>query len=55
MTVKIKNKNRKKGDDSKTEDKDNNTTGTAGAYVGEVTTPEDSTVGIQTAALLVTL
>ena len=35
--------NGKKGNDSKPEDKDNNTTGTAGAHVGEVTTPEDST------------
>ena len=33
----------KKGDNSKSEDKDITTTGTAGAYVGEVTTPQDST------------
>ena len=36
-------KNRKKVDDSKPENKDNNITGTAGAHIGEVTTPEDST------------
>ena len=35
-------KNKKKGDDFKSEDKDNNTTGTAGAYVGDVTTTDDS-------------
>ena len=33
----------KKGDDSKSEDKDSTTTGTAGAHVGEVTTPQYST------------
>ena len=36
-------KNGKKGDDLKPEDKDNNATGTVGAHVGDVTTPEDST------------
>ena len=34
--------NGKKGNDSKPEDKDNNTIGTVGAHIGEVTTPEDS-------------
>ena len=34
------NKNRKKGDDSKPKDKDNNTTCTASAHIGEVTTPK---------------
>ena len=34
--------NRKKGDDPKPEDKDNNATGTVGAHVGDITTPEDS-------------
>ena len=32
----------KKGDDPKSEDKDNNTTGTASVHVEDVTTPEDS-------------
>ena len=36
-------KNSKKGDDSKSEDKDSTNTGTAGAHVGDVTTPQDST------------
>ena len=36
-------KNGKKGDDSKPENKDNNTTGNASAHIGKVTTPEDST------------
>ena len=36
-------KNLKKGDDSKSEDKDSTTTGTVGALVGKVTTPQDST------------
>ena len=35
--------NRKKGDDPKSEDKDNNDTGTAGTHLGDVITPEDST------------
>ena len=35
--------NENKGGASKPEDKGRNTTGTAGAHVGEVTTPEDST------------
>ena len=35
--------NSKKGDNSKSEDKDSTTTGTAGTHVGEVTTPQDST------------
>ena len=35
--------NLKKGDNSKSEDKDSTTTGTAGVHVGEVTTPQDST------------
>ena len=35
-------KNRKKGDEPKSEDKDNNNTGTAGAHVRETTTPTDS-------------
>ena len=34
--------NGKKGDDSKPGDKNNNTSGTAGVHIGEVTTPEDS-------------
>ena len=38
-----RDKNGKKGNDSKPEDKDNNTTGTTGAHIGEVTTPEDFT------------
>ena len=33
--------NRKKGDEPKSADKDNNITGTAGAYIGETTTPKD--------------
>ena len=36
-------RNSKKGDDTKSEDSDTTTTGTAGAHVGEVTTPQDST------------
>ena len=36
-------KNSKKGDDSKSEDSDRTTTGTAGAHVGKVKTPQDST------------
>ena len=36
-------KDSKKGDDSKSEDKDSISTGTAGAHVGDVTTPQDST------------
>ena len=36
-------RNGKKGDDPKSENKDNNTTGTASAHVGDVATPEDST------------
>ena len=36
-------KNGKKEEDSKFEDKENNATETAGAHVGDVTTPEDST------------
>ena len=35
-------RNRKKRDDPKSKDKYNNTTATAGAYIGDVTTPEDS-------------
>ena len=35
-------KNRKKGDETKSEDKDNSNTGTVGAHVGETTTPQDS-------------
>ena len=35
-------KNGKKGDESKSEDKDNNKIGTAGAHVGGITTPQDS-------------
>ena len=35
--------NRKKGDDPKSDNKDNNTTCTLGAHFGDVTTPEDST------------
>ena len=35
-------RNKKKGDDPKSKDKDNNTTGTAGAHIGNNTTPEDS-------------
>ena len=35
-------KNGKKDDEPKSEDKDNINTGTAGAYVGETTTPQDS-------------
>ena len=40
---KKRDKNGKKGSDSKPEDKNNNTTDTSGAHVGEVTTLEDST------------
>ena len=36
------NKNRKKGDEPKSEDKDNNNIGTTGAHVGETTMPQDS-------------
>ena len=36
-------KNSKKGDNSKSEDKDSTTTGTTCAHIGEVTTPQDST------------
>ena len=36
-------RNSKKGDDSKSEDSNTTTTGTAGAHVGEVTAPQDST------------
>ena len=36
-------KNSKKGDDSKSEDKDSTNTGTAGAHMGDATTPPDST------------
>ena len=37
-------RNSKKGDDSKSEDKDSTTTGTAGVHLGEVTTSQDSTI-----------
>ena len=40
---KKEDKNGKKGNGSKPEDKDNNTTGTADENIGEVTTPGDST------------
>ena len=40
---KIGVQNGKKGDNSKPEDQDNNTTGTVGAHIREVTTPEDFT------------
>ena len=36
-------KNRKKGDDPKSKDKDNNVAGVAGAHVRDDTIPEDST------------
>ena len=36
-------RNSKKGDDSKSEDSDSTTMGTAGGHVGEVTIPQDST------------
>ena len=36
-------RNSKKDDDSKSEDSNTTTTGTTGAHVGEVTTPQDST------------
>ena len=39
---KKEDRNRKKGDDPKAGDKDNNTTGTAGAHDWDTTTPEDS-------------
>ena len=39
---KKEDRNGKKGDRPKSEDKDNNTTGTAGAHIGDTTTPEDS-------------
>ena len=39
---KKKDINRKKEDDPKSQDKDNNTTGTACAHVKDVTMPEDS-------------
>ena len=35
-------KNGKNVDESKSEDKDNNNTGTAGAHIGEITTSQDS-------------
>ena len=36
-------RNRKKGDDWKSEDKDINTTGTVGAHIGDTTPPEEFT------------
>ena len=39
-------KNRNKGDEPKSEDKDNNTTGTTCAHIGETTTPKDSNAPI---------
>ena len=39
---KKEDKNGKKDNEPKSEDKDNNTIGTAGAHVGETTTPKDS-------------
>ena len=39
---KSRDKNGKKGDEPKPEDKDNNTTGTVGAHVGETATPKYS-------------
>ena len=35
-------KNGKKGDEPKSEDKDNNTVDTVGAHIGETTMPKDS-------------
>ena len=45
-------RNGKKGGDSKPEDKDNNAVGTAGADVGDATTPKGSTA---TVGLVLTL
>ena len=39
---KKRDRNEKKGDDPKSEDKDNNTIDTEGAHVGDATTPKDS-------------
>ena len=39
---KKRDKNGKKGHETKSEDKDNSNTGTAGAHFGETTTPQDS-------------
>ena len=39
---KVGDKNGKKGYETKSEDKDNNNTGTTGVHVGETTTPQDS-------------
>ena len=38
-------RNRKKGDDPKSKEKNNNATGTVGAHVWDVITPKDSTSG----------
>ena len=37
-------KNLKKGDEAKSEDKDNNNTCTVGVHVGETTAPQDSSI-----------
>ena len=42
LATKKGDKNKKKGDEPKSEDKDNNNTGTAGAHVGETRMPQDS-------------
>ena len=41
-TTKKGDKNEKKGDETKSEDKDNSNIGTAGGYVGKTTTLQDS-------------
>ena len=45
------NRNRKKGDDPKSENKDNNTTGTAGTHVGDTKTPEGSNASSRGASI----
>ena len=42
LATKKGDKNGKKGDEPKSEDKDNNNIGTAGAHIRETTTPTDS-------------
>ena len=45
------NRNGKKGDGPKSEDNDNNITGTVGAHDGDTTTPEDSTASSRSASI----
>ena len=41
----------KEGDNSKSEDKDNDAIGTAGSHVGDITTPEDLTASSRGASI----